>query len=229
MIRIKLYKHKECPVPTVWGWCALLLLLITGGACAILNIHSFLSLVRPVRGEILVAEGWMPDYALEKAVEEFKNHPYRLLVTTGIPIDKGNYLSSYKTFAEVGAVTSRKIGLDSALVVAVEAPFVHKDRTFASAVAFGEWLKTYPFPVKAVNVYSLGAHSRRTHLLFSKVLGKKISVGIIACDDCGYDKHRWWKSSAGVRTVLDQAIAYSYARFFFNTRSGGGRKELNKF
>ena len=35
--------------------------------------------------------------------------------------------------------------------------------------------------------------------------------------DRDYDPRHWWKSSQGVRSVLDEMIAYGYARFLFST------------
>jgi hypothetical protein len=52
-------------------------------------------------------------------------------------------------------------------------------------------------------------------LLFQKVLGNKVKVGIIACPDCYYDSQRWWATSEGVRTVTSEGLAYLYARFVF--------------
>jgi hypothetical protein len=62
----------------------------------------------------------------------------------------------------------------------------------------------------------LGAHARRSWLLFEKVLGPTTRVGIIAVEDCDYDPKRWWRASQGVRIVLDELIAYCYARFVFS-------------
>jgi hypothetical protein len=40
-------------------------------------------------------------------------------------------------------------------------------------------------------------------------------VGIISVPDPDYDASHWWRSSDGVREVLDEGIAYIYAKFFF--------------
>ena len=53
-------------------------------------------------------------------------------------------------------------------------------------------------------------------MLFKEAMGEEIPVGIIACENREYDPKRWWKTSSGVRTVLDETIAYIYAKLLFN-------------
>jgi len=40
-------------------------------------------------------------------------------------------------------------------------------------------------------------------------------VGVIAIEHREYDPKHWWVSSNGVRTVLDELIAYAYALIIF--------------
>jgi hypothetical protein len=214
MPAIRFVAKKECRVPTLWGWAAMTALFVAGGAALLLNIYSFLSPVRPVTPDVLVVEGWLPDYALEAAALEFKKRPYRLCITTGVPVEAGTYLSEYRNFADLACLTLRKLGLDSSRVVAVPAPQVNKDRTYASSVALRQWFDARGYPVTSVNVFSLGCHSRRSQILFAKALGKKIDVGVIACNDRSYDSRRWWRYSAGVRMVTGEGLAYVYGILF---------------
>jgi hypothetical protein len=46
-------------------------------------------------------------------------------------------------------------------------------------------------------------------------LGPGVKVGIISEPNPDYDAAHWWRSSAGVREVIDESIAYVYAKFFF--------------
>jgi hypothetical protein len=62
----------------------------------------------------------------------------------------------------------------------------------------------------------LGAHARRTRLLFQKALGPDIKVGVIAIETRNYDGRHWWRSSTGVREVLTEGIGYLYSKFFFH-------------
>jgi len=53
--------------------------------------------------------------------------------------------------------------------------------------------------------------------LFEKAFNGKVKVSTIALDDLSYDPEHWWRSSAGVRDVLSEAIGYLYARFLFRS------------
>jgi len=167
----------------------------------------------------MVVEGWLPDFALQQARREFNQRQGRLLLVTGGPIEQGHMLVHYKNFAELAATILERSGVDRSKIIAVPAPAVIKDRTYASAVALRNWLNHSPIPVKSVNLVSLGTHARRSRLLFEKALGPGIAVGIIAIQDARYDPQAWWKSSQGVRMTLDELIAYVYARFFFRDSS----------
>jgi hypothetical protein len=180
----------------------------------ILNINSFLSPVQPVAADALIVEGWLPDYALESAAHEFKSHHYNLCITTGGPMETGMYLSNYRSFADIAYLTLRKLGIDSEQIVSVPSPQVNKDRTYASSVALREWIDKTRSRVNSVNVFSLGCHSRRSQMLFSKALGRNIAVGVIACNDRSFDSQRWWHYSSGLRMVIGEALVYIYALFF---------------
>ncbi|MBC8527175.1 MAG: YdcF family protein [Candidatus Cloacimonetes bacterium] len=182
------------------------------------NIHPFLSIDKPVNSEILIVEGWLPDYALEQAMNEFNDNNYSLLITTGGPLLKGYHLSEYKTEAELAASSLKELGFDEEKVIAVPAPDVIKDRTYSSAKALKEWFMESDLKVKSLNLFSLGAHSRRSWILFQKALGDSIAVGIISAENLSYDPEHWWKSSDGVRTVIGEMIACIYARFFFHPK-----------
>ena len=43
----------------------------------------------------------------------------------------------------------------------------------------------------------------------------KVKVGVIAIENEEYDPKRWWVSSEGVRTVINETIAYVYALVIF--------------
>jgi len=202
----------------VLSWRGRLLLLIMGVAALVgiaRNIHPFLALSRPVHGEIMILEGWAPDSVLEQAISLFKQHNYQLIVTTGGPLTKGSHLSAYSTYAAITAASLKQLGVKSSLIVSVPTPPVRTDRTYASALAVNEWLSQSSLPINSVDVVSVGTHARRTHWLFQSALGKTITVGVIAIPDPEYDGDKWWVWSRGVRTVIDESVAYLYARFLF--------------
>ncbi|MHC5610746.1 MAG: YdcF family protein [Nostoc sp.] len=213
--KIKLIKRQEMWTLTAQGWAIAIALIAYLIFFAITHVHSFLAVTYPIKSaKVLVVEGWLPDYAIEEALTEFKNGSYRQIISTGGILGKGSYLSAYKNFAEVSAATFIKLGLEAEKVVAVPTPFVVKDRSYASAAEFHRWLSNSNLQIESINLFSLDVHTRRSWLIFKKLLNPDIKVGIIAAKTQDYDPEKWWDSSQGVRTIVDEGIAYIYARFF---------------
>lgn len=213
--KIRLIKRQELWTLTGWGWGITIPLIASLIYFTITHIHPFLAVNLPIKSaELLVVEGWVPDYAIEEALTEFKSGAYRQIITTGGTLEIGNYLTDYTNFAQVSAATFQKLGLAPQKVVAVPTPFVIKDRSYASAAEFSRWLSQTNFQIKSINLFSWDAHTRRSWLLFKKILEPKIKVGIIAAKTRDYNPSKWWVSSQGVRTVINEVIAYIYAQFF---------------
>jgi hypothetical protein len=57
-------------------------------------ISGYLSKSKIVNANILIVEGWLPDYALKLASDEFQKHDYEYIITTGIK-SKINYFILY--------------------------------------------------------------------------------------------------------------------------------------
>lgn len=213
--RWKLLRRRPVLVPT-WRGC---LLLLAGFAVlaiiSIREIHPFLAVNAPLPGGVMVVEGWAPDQALSNAVAEFHRNHYEKLYVTGGPIETGAPLSEYKTYAERGSAILQKLGMRTNEIQAVPAPWVRQDRTYTAALSLGSWLQAQGIRPGNVNVITEDTHARRSRLLFQKALGKGINVGVTAISPTDYDPRRWWRSSMGVRSVIDETIAYGYARLFF--------------
>ena len=200
----------------------LILVLILSVGLATRNLHRFLAVSAPAPGGLLVLEGWASDAAFEAAINEFHSHHYDRLVVTGGPLEKGAPLSEYKTFAELSAATLYKMGLSTNEVRAVPAPRVRHDRTYAAALALRDWLKDNGPPPRRINLMTVGPHARRSRLLFEKALGGRIIVGVVALEPGDYDSEHWWRSSAGVRGTIGEALAYAYTVLFFHPRRESG-------
>ena len=210
-----LFKRRECVVPTVRGW---LLILIACAALAsgfVLNVYPFLAVNDPKPGGVLVVEGWASEEVMQQVIAEFRRNHYEDIYSTGGPIEDSSPLSQYNSFAEYGALVLIKLGCDPKTVHAVPTPQVVRDRTYASAVALKRWLGEHGQQPASVNLFSMGAHSRRSRLLFQKAFGDDAQIGIVVADSVDFDPRRWWSSSAGFRCVTDEVIAYLYARFLF--------------
>lgn len=179
-------------------------------------IPSFLAYHDPVPGEVLIVEGWMPDYAIGEALSEFRRGGYRYIVTTGDPLLRGAHLAAYNTNAELAAAVLQKMGLSSDSVHAVPSRSVKVDRTFAAATAVRDWLEERGEGVAGVNICSLGMHARRTRYLYQMAMGDSIAVGVIPVIDRSFDPETWWTSSQGVQVTIDETVGWLYAFLWFS-------------
>ncbi len=207
-----LIQRKEVWLPTIQGWLFILVLVLAFMLFTVNHIHRFLAPNFPIKADVLVVEGWMEDYAIKSAMQEFKQGGYQKLITTGSPLEQGYYLSQYKTTAELSAATLIALGFDPDQLVAVSAPNVVRNRTAASAVALREWLRQSNLKIKSINLYSSDVHARRSWLMFKQALAPDIQVGVISVDSDSYNPKQWWIYSAGVRSIIAETIAYLYAR-----------------
>ena len=215
MLQLKVINKRERYGFTWLGWIVFLSAIIISLTICLRLLHPFLAISAPVNGDIMVVEGWLPDYALEKVIIDFQDGYYKSLVITGGPLAKGSYFAEYSTYAELTAATLIKIGFDDNKLFVIPTPAVNRDRTYASAIELKKWLDNSGIVIEALDIYSLGPHSRRSWLLFQYVFTPDIAIGIVAIEDRSYNAKKWWKTSSGVRIVLSETIAYIYAKFFF--------------
>jgi uncharacterized SAM-binding protein YcdF (DUF218 family) len=199
------------------GWLVLLSTLLLIAVLLLLNVQPFLARTQRTDTKILVVEGWIPEFAIRVASQEFKAGSYQQIFTTGGPeVGTGGYINDYNTSASVGAELLKKVGVADEFIQMVPSHEAGRDRTYSSAVALRNWFHEHDMTVHNINVLTEDAHARRTQLLFQKAFGRSVTVGIISVPDPDYDARHWWRYSEGVREVLGESIAYLYARFFFH-------------
>ena len=202
--------------PTWRLWGIGMLCLLGAAWVGARSANAFLSVTQRIpAAEVLVVEGWLPDYAMPEVMTEFEQGGYRWLVASGHTLPAWWTDQRYQTGAEITAATLVALGLATNYVVALPPNReVVRDRTYSSALTVRRWLASHQ-TVKAINVYSLGAHSRRTRLLFEQALGTGVKVGIIA-HATDNERRPWWASAHGFTEVLSESAAYLYARMLFH-------------
>lgn len=180
------------------------------------NVHPFLAVTQKADARILVVEGWIQNYAMRAAVDEFNRGHYEQVYTTGGPENgTGGYTNDYRTSASAGEEALKKLGLPGEVIQMVPSHVSGRERTYSSAIALREWLLEHGVPIAKMNVLTEDCHARRTWLLYQEAFGNNVHVGIINVSNPDYDPNKWWKYSDGVREVIGESIAYIYARFFF--------------
>lgn len=203
------------------GWFALLLVAVGVSIVAVLSIHPFLAMTQREDADILVVEGWVPDFAIRAAADEFAAHSYQRAFTTGGPVrGMGGYTNDYNTSASVGAARLKAAGVPG--VQMVPSRVMDRDRTYAAAIALRNWFHANNLHPRTINVVTEGAHARRTRFLFQKAFRDEITVGIIAITSPDYDGRHWWLYSEGVRDVIGETLAYLYAQVFFHPSKTDG-------
>lgn len=201
---------------TLPGKVIVVLLMVAFGVGAVLGIHPFLALTHPVNADVLVVEGWVHKYAIQSAIAEYKAGHYKRVFTTGGPVTgNGGYVNDYQTAASVGADLLKKEGLPPAVLQMVPTHVIGRDRTYSSAVALRDWLRKHDLQVRSLNILTEGAHARRTRLLFEEALGIEVQVGVISVPSPDFDATHWWFYSEGVEEIVQEGLAYLYARVLF--------------
>lgn len=191
------------------------------------HVYSFLAITHRVNASLLVVEGWIHEYAIRAASDEFQTNHYERIFTTGGPVEgNGGYVNDYQTSASVGADLLKKYGLADESVQMVPSRVMDRDRTYGSAIALRNWFRDHHMRPSGIDVVTESLHARRTQLLYQKAFGRDVPVGIIAVPNPDYNPKHWWRYSDGVREVLGESIAYIYARFLFFPAASQRSKEM---
>ncbi len=206
-----LFEQKICTTLKLQYKLLLLLILLILFLALLLQSNKFLSEHAPVKTKVLVVEGWLPDYALEEAMLIYAKGGYTKIITTGGPLSRGSYLKEYKDYAHLAKATLVAMGMQEESVIAVPAPDVKRERTYHSALALKEWMKQNRFEGRAFNLASLGPHTKRSTMLFNKAFSQNsIAIGSVSIVPQEYEPQKWYASSAGVRTTINELIAFVY-------------------
>lgn len=207
-----LFRRRTILLPTWRIWMVVVTLCVLALWLLPHRLFRVLAVSRPVGHGILVIEGWVPDLAVKSGVQLYRTGAYSHLVTTGIPIEVGFFLGDYTTTADVARATCLRLGLDSTQISSAPVHgHVIRDRTLASAYALRSWLRRSAPGTREIDIVTQGVHARRTWMIFSRVLGDSIKVGVIAMRETQFNEKDWWKTSAGVKDIAGEVVGCVYA------------------
>jgi hypothetical protein len=211
-----LLKRKERWGLSWRGRLAVAVFLAAAFFIAVPRTHSFLAVTQRTDTDILVVEGWINQFAVRAAAKTFKDGSYRLVFATGGPVNfSGRYINDQNTGAGITADGLIQAGVPADAVRMAPSQVIGRDRTYSSAAALRNWFHDHNMPVRSFNVLTEDAHARRTRLLYQEAFGKDVKVGVISLPSPDYDADHWWRYSEGVRGVVDETVAYLYAKLFF--------------
>lgn len=182
----------------------------------ITNTYPFLTPQQTPHKGIMVIEGWIHDFALDEAVTLYRAGDYSNIVCTGVPIETGSYIQEFKSYSEMTAERLKKMGIPETEIITAIGDDIKRDRTYASAVALREAYMAYNIGSTNIHLVTVGPHGRRSRMLFQKALGEDYNIGITCLEPRNYNEESWATCSEGVRSVISECIAYTYAKFFFH-------------
>ncbi|MCX7818255.1 MAG: YdcF family protein [Kiritimatiellae bacterium] len=208
---MKWFRRRTMWWPTWRVWLLVMVAMVGMGHLAAPALYDLLSPRDDGKADVLVIEGWIPDFAVPEVLRRIESNPDARVVTTGGPVEHGGYLQEWRTYAEAARATLLAAGAPSGRVVAVPAPACRTDRTFASALALKRYLEESGVGGGRVSVVTLSVHARRSRALFQRALGGAFQVGSEPYESPQFGRRDWWRSSEGVRWVLSETIAAVHA------------------
>ena len=223
----RLFRRRTVWLPTVWGALLLSLIALAAIVLAARALGGFLFVNESSHGRdgrgahVLVVEGWLDEDSLDDAAAAFRHGGYERIVTSGGPIDSWREERTAKTFAERAAGYLQRHGLADVPVGVAPAPPTEKDRTFLSAVVVRDWIRREGLTPDAIDVYSVGVHSRRSRAVYRLAFGPSVDVGMLAATPRTYDIAHWWRTSHGTKTVLDEALSLAFTTCCFRPPAPG--------
>jgi hypothetical protein len=208
-----LLRRREVWLPTLWGLFALMVVLVAMVIGFALGANSLLAPYAPAEGKTgagartLVIEGWMNPVYLSQAVDAFHRGHYERVLTTGASMEPWTDVGGWGNFAARTAAYLRRYDLGGVPIVEVPAPDSKRERSYVSAVMVREWAKRSGLALESIDLFTLGAHARRSQMLYRLALGSDVEVGVMAAKPLDYDPEHWWDTSMGAKTTLGEAFS----------------------
>jgi hypothetical protein len=217
----RLVRRRELWWPTALGWLIGLCCVAGVATLAALELDDFLSIREPARGRdglgarTLVVEGWLEARELDQALAALKRGRYVRLLTSGGPIESWNDESPWPSYAERAAAYLRPRLPPGIVLLAVPAPAVARDRTYASAQAVAARLGGAGLGAEPLDVFTVSIHARRSRTVNRLAFGPAVEVGVLPAAPRGYDAQRWWSSSRGAKAVIGELLSLAWTTCCF--------------
>jgi hypothetical protein len=206
---VRLFQRRVVILPTFLGWIGLLILVASACLLWWFQGESFLSGTRRLPAEVLVVEGWIGPEGIGEARLEFERGGYQYIVAaSGLSGERWN--ERRWSFAVEAAKILLHSGIPHDRIIVAEPPITEGQRTYEAAEAVWRALRDRNIHPKALNVFTMGAHARRSRLVFAKVFSPDTEVGVIAWIPRDYEPGVWWHSSERAGEFIKETIAYTF-------------------
>lgn len=171
--------------------------------------ESFLKHPPQLKAEVLIVEGWIGIEGVRAAKAEFERGGYRYIVTAGASTDNRWGYQQWN-YATIAAELLIRLGVPADRVIEAQAEDTAAQRTFAAASAVRRTFRERGLDIATANVFTRGVHTRRSRLIFAKVLGPDIKVGAICWQPEFYTPGYWWQSTERAEDLLKETVGYLY-------------------
>lgn len=208
-MKIRLLQRRQVPVPTLWGWACLLVLVGVPLVVWWTYGEEFFSLTQRQPAEALVVEGWIGIDGVSAAKAEFEAGGYRYIVTAGALTNNRWGRQQWNYAIEAGELL-HNLGVPAEKVIIAPARDTESHRTFEAALAVRQTLEQRGLHFKNVNVFTLGVHARRSRLVFAKALPAGTAVGVIAWSPPDYRPEPWWRSSSRALDLMKETVGWLF-------------------
>jgi hypothetical protein len=196
------------------GRWLLILFMALAFLLATRSLGLFFALATRVPADVLVVDGWAPGYSLPQVVAEFQRGQYHRALVVHSLYDSPDKYESGRHMADYIANRLVELGVPTNSVQTVFCDVTRRDRTYHSALAAKHWLEAHGWSGGGVMVATLGAHARRSRLLYCRAFGPDVPIEVIALEDRAYDPAQWGSTSEGLKEITSETAAYLYARLF---------------
>ena len=170
--------------------------------------HPFLAVTQRVDADLLVVEGWIPDYMLLPAAKEFQQGRYSLFLVSGLQNDPETHPTAPMPDTLRTVSRLEAFGVPRAVLLPCPAPFARWLRTSKTAIAVRDKIAERGLKPRGINVITAGPHARETWVAYQHAFGDKTPVGVISIPKNNYPANRWWLSRQGLIWVPKDFVAW---------------------
>ena len=208
-LRLRLFRRRTILCPT-WAGSLCIAAIFSILVAAWINYgEAYLELTQRLPADVLVTDGWIGRKGLAAAVEEFERGGYRFIIASG-GLTSGPWEDKPSSYAEMASGEMVRLGVPKERIIVAVSENTESHRTFESAVAVWRTLRNAGIKPKALNVFTLGPHARRSALVYAKVSPQGVKIGVIGWLPPEYKTEPWWRSSERSRALLEESAGYLF-------------------
>lgn len=203
----RLLQRRTVLLPTFLGWLTLFALVSSFVLFWAFKGEAFLSQPKRLPAEVLAVEGWIGPEGANAAAAEFAHGGYQFIVaTSGLSGDR--WTKRRWSYAQETEEQLLRLGIPRDRVILAMPTNTDDRRTFESAQAVFRSLRERDIHPKAINVFTIGVHARRSRLVFAKVFWPITNVGVVPWFPVGYSSGPWWNSSDRAVDFMKETFGY---------------------